>query len=214
MLLWHARDNLGGFREMNLMNISRRSFVTTTAAGLGALATKGKADYLHDEFVEALVIGSGFGGAIAALRLAEAGVRTVVLERGIRYRVTPAGDTFTTFEIADGRSSWLSKVATGLDPKPIEVPYTGVMELIGPTGNTDPSVNNGNRIISPNIIIRNGSCVGGGSVSYNAIMLQPTRELFRQVFPRAINFDELDEVYYPRVRSVLGCSEIPLDILN
>jgi len=63
---------------MNLMNISRRSFVTSTAAGLGALATKGKADYLHDEFVEALVIGSGFGGAIAALRLAEAGVRTVV----------------------------------------------------------------------------------------------------------------------------------------
>ena len=30
----------------------------------------------------AIVIGSGFGGAVAALRLGEAGVRTVVLERG------------------------------------------------------------------------------------------------------------------------------------
>src|SRR4051794_21527533 len=141
---------------MNLMNISRRSFVTTTAAGLGALATKGKADYLHDEFVEALVIGSGFGGAIAALRLAEAGIRTVVLERGIRYRVTPAGNTFCTFDQPDGRSSWLNDTATALDPKPVDI-YTGVMELIGPTGNTASTVNNGNRIISPNIVIRNGA---------------------------------------------------------
>jgi cholesterol oxidase len=69
-------------------------------------------------------------------------------------------------------------------------------------------------IISPNITIRNGACVGGGSVVYNAIMLQPTRELFRLVFPPAIDFDELDEVYYPRVRSILRCSEIPSDILN
>jgi cholesterol oxidase len=39
----------------------------------------------HNEHVEAVVIGSGFGGAVAAYRLAEAGVPVVVLERGRTY---------------------------------------------------------------------------------------------------------------------------------
>src|SRR5262245_27493223 len=34
----------------------------------------------------AIVIGSGFGGSVAALRLGQAGVRTLVLERGRHWR--------------------------------------------------------------------------------------------------------------------------------
>lgn len=108
---------------MNVMNISRRSFLTGSVAGLGLLATRAKGQAISNEPVEALVIGSGFGGAIAALRLAEAGIQTVVLERGIRWPITPAGNTFCTFQNPDGRSSWLSKTANGLDAKPIDV-YT------------------------------------------------------------------------------------------
>ena len=37
------------------------------------------------EHIPAIVIGSGFGGSVAALRLAEAGVQTVLLERGKRW---------------------------------------------------------------------------------------------------------------------------------
>ncbi len=33
-----------------------------------------------------LVIGSGFGGSVSAMRLAEKGYRVLVLERGKRYR--------------------------------------------------------------------------------------------------------------------------------
>ena len=57
------------------------------------------------EFVSALVIGSGFGGAVAALRLARAGIQTLVLKRGRRWPITPAGDTFATFEKQDGRAA-------------------------------------------------------------------------------------------------------------
>jgi len=34
---------------------------------------------------DAIVIGSGFGGAISACRLAEAGYRVLILERGRRW---------------------------------------------------------------------------------------------------------------------------------
>src|SRR3982751_3317 len=179
------------------MNISRRGFIRSSAAGLGLIATKASAHVISSEPVEALVIGSGFGGAIAALRLAQAGIRAVVLERGRRWRITPAQDTFCTFQKPDGRSSWLSNIATGLDPVPIDV-YTGVLELINGNG----------------IVLRNGAGVGGGSLAFNAIMLQPTRELFNRVFPRAIDYDEMDQVYFPRVRSILKTAVIPEDVLQ
>lgn len=201
------------------MNISRRSFLTTGAAGIGLLAARGKAKPVADDPVDALVIGSGFGGAIAALRLAEAGINTVVLERGIRWpikdaRAVSGGNyTFCTFQNPDGRASWLNNIATGLDPDPVSV-YTGVMELIGSTGNMAPGVKTGNQIAANGITVRTGAGVGGGSLVYNAIMLQPTRELFERVFPAGISFEEMEEVYYPRVRSILKCSAIPTDILD
>ena len=47
------------------------------------------------EYIAALVIGSGFGGGVASLRLGEAGIETIVLERGRRWPITEAGNTFS-----------------------------------------------------------------------------------------------------------------------
>jgi cholesterol oxidase len=46
-------------------------------------------DGLSKDTYEALVVGSGFGGAVAASRLAQAGVDVAVIERGRRF---PRGD--------------------------------------------------------------------------------------------------------------------------
>jgi cholesterol oxidase len=43
------------------------------------------ASRLREEHYDAIVVGSGFGGAVAACRLAQAGVSVAILERGRRY---------------------------------------------------------------------------------------------------------------------------------
>ena len=39
-----------------------------------------------------------------------------------------------------------------------------------------------------------------------------TKELFRQVFPAELDYDELDRVHFPRVRSVIKMGPIPDDV--
>jgi len=152
------------------------------------------------EEVRAVVIGSGFGGAVAALRLGEAGVDTVVLERGRRWTIEdPTTDaTYATFERPDGRAEWLSSVTKtpAYEGTPIDV-YTGVLDVVTKGGCTFMS----------------GAGVGGGSQVYGGILIQPPGELFRRDFPSSIDYDEMDEVYFPRVRSVYPAAPIPDDIL-
>jgi cholesterol oxidase len=74
-------------------SFSRRDFLRTGLFGLAGATMLGPGIVsglaANSEPVEAVVIGSGFGGAVAALRLAQAGVRTLMLERGRRWTVTP-----------------------------------------------------------------------------------------------------------------------------
>ncbi|RUS93313.1 cholesterol oxidase [Dulcicalothrix desertica PCC 7102] len=179
--------------------INRRQFIQTSllaSASIGVSAISASASNKENN-VEAIVIGSGFGGAVAALRLAQAGIETIVLERGRRWLITDAGDTFSTGAKPDGRSSWLSSTAVASNNVPIDV-YTGVLDIK----------------VGDGINVLRGAGVGGGSLVYNAVIYQPTRENFYKVFPRSINYEELDSTYYPRVRSILKPSPIPDDILQ
>lgn len=179
--------------------IKRRQFLQATLAASASVGMSSvrSAAFGGQEYVEALVIGSGFGGAVAALRLGQAGIETVVLERGRRWPITDAGDTFCTYQNPDGRSTWLSPTTVVFNQTPINV-YTGVLDIK----------------VGDGINVYRGAGVGGGSLVYNAVSYQPTPELFCQVFPRSIKYQEMDEVYYPRVRSILQPSPIPDEILK
>jgi cholesterol oxidase len=75
--------------------------------------------------------------------------------------------------------------------------YAGVMERIKGVG----------------IDVNVGAGVGGGSLIYNAVLYQPTKELFERVFPSWLPYEELASIHYPRVRSVIGAAPLPEDVL-
>ena len=184
---------------------SRRQFIQSSvlaAAGAGLAGSGSRVWARHSDFVPAIVIGSGFGGAVAALRLGQAGIDTVVIERGRRWPIRGDGNTFATFEQPDGRAYWLrdrtGEAILGLPQleKPIDR-YVGVLEVVEGNG----------------IYIGAGAGVGGGSLVFNAILVKPRRNLFERLFPRGIDFDEMEDVYYPRVKQMIGSGPIPDDIL-
>ena len=104
----HARTN---------STLSRRNFLAATGLAVGAAALSSSwttaaaapRRALNDgDRVPALVIGSGYGGAVAALRLTQAGIDTHMVEMGKSW-TTPGSDgkVFCPMLSPDGRSFWL-----------------------------------------------------------------------------------------------------------
>lgn len=185
--------------------VSRRT-VLRGAAATGFLGAVGAAGALAgspaaaapDPGATAIVIGSGFGGAVAALRLGEAGITTTVFERGRRWPIRADGTTFATMTAPDGRASWFSGRA-GVDSRlavPVER-YPGLQD----------------RIVGNGVEAVYGAGVGGGSLAFGAFLPQPRAQDFRHVFPGAVDYAELDRTYYPRAKKMLGAAPLPDDIL-
>lgn len=152
----------------------------------------------------AVVIGSGFGGAVTAYRLAKAGVDTLVLERGRRWKKSADQPAFCTFDAPDGRAAWLSDTTVMLEPTPIEK-STGILERQKESG----------------IDIFCGAGVGGGSLVYNGAMIQPDRHSFEALFSSVgaddgagLEYERFDQDYFQRVRSTIGIQSIPDNLLK
>lgn len=145
----------------------------------------------------ALVIGSGFGAAVTALRLAEAGVQTTVLERGSRWPNDPWREIFTGDDLPDGRGFWHRTSFTGITKVPMNFSsFGGVLDCTE----------------YPGIDVWRAAAVGGGSVIFTGVMVAPQQRLFDAVFRGVVDYGELDRVYYPRVRQMLRLSTMPTDV--
>ncbi|WP_054813441.1 GMC oxidoreductase [Nocardia arizonensis] len=153
----------------------------------------------------AIVIGSGFGGAISALRLAEAGVEVTVLERGSRWPRDPWRDIFCSEGAPDGRGVWhrdsFSDIFTSVAGVPVPL---GVDDFGGVL-----CIDN-----FPNMRILRAAAVGGGSIVYTGITVQPEQRFFDSLFGGIVDYAEMNDVYYPRVRQMLRISNMPEDIYN
>lgn len=131
---------------------------------------------MPDSF-DVIVIGSGFGGAVTACRLAEKGLKVVVLERGRRWEPEDyprePGDAWVWDQDEPHRQN-------------------GWLDL---------------RFLDDMIVVQ-GAGVGGGSLIYANVVVEPKPELFNQGWPSEITYDEL-KPYYDRVGAMLNIQTIP-----
>ncbi|MFC4059088.1 GMC oxidoreductase [Planomonospora corallina] len=194
--------------------VSRRAFIAGTGSVLGAAALAGRAPAARAHAVPApapiadgarvpaLVIGTGYGGAVAALRLAEAGVDVHMLEMGMAWDVPgPDGKVFCNTREPDHRSYWLRtrtkapvNYFIGL-PLDRDIPrYTGILDAEEFGG----------------ITVYQGRGVGGGSLVNGGMAVTPRREDFGAVLP-SVNPGEMYDVYYPRANAALGVGTVDPD---
>lgn len=146
----------------------------------------------------AVVIGSGFGGAVAALRLARAGVDTTVIERGSRWPLgDPRREVFSPDMIPDGRAFWFRNVSSGVVPYPLLTDsFGGVLDVTEFDG----------------IQVWRAAAVGGGSIVYTGAHPIPRQAYFDHVFGGSVSYAEMAARYYPLAASMLQTSLMPEDI--
>jgi len=192
---------------MTSTGVTRRGLLRVTALGAGAavaggmvgqqgpLAAYGAVPNLVGK--TAVVIGSGFGGAVAAYRLGQAGVVTTVLERGRRWDVDGSGTTFCTIANPDWRCAWFNnRPPLGIDVSKTIERRAGLIATHAGDG----------------IKVLSGAGVGGGSLVIGMFFPQPRRSEWNQVYPTEVGYDEMNNIYWPRARQNLGATTLPADI--
>lgn len=152
-----------------------------------------------------VIVGSGYGAAVTALRLTEAGIPVTLFEKG-RLWDTPGEDgrIFCRPTMPDGRAMWFKdktevvvKSFAGF-PTSIPVPrQAGILDVVGPD----------------TMRVSLGRGFGGGSLVNLAVYVKPIREVLARTLP-TVGMDELYDVYYPRALGYLQASQVPADLID
>jgi cholesterol oxidase len=190
---------LGGLSALAASGIPRG--FASASSGHGASRTKPATNGTIParQRVRALIIGSGFGGSVAAYRLGLKGVETLVLERGRRWTVQKNRGPFSTSRHPDGRALWLSE--------------TDLLVTDGPKDPLPRGLGLVERYNEDGISVWASSGVGGGSLVYNTVLLQPSEKNFYRCFPREVSYEQMDREFYPRVVEIMDANPIPDDVL-
>ena len=186
-----------------MSGVKRRSFLAGTAAvGVAMMAPRtaraATGIPLTREVHRVVVIGSGFGGGVTALRLAEAGVPVTLLERGIRWQTGPNAETFPHPASPDKRILWHQSNPTLFGRPAIFEPYAGLLETV--TGE--------------NMTAICAAGVGGGSLVYQGMTLQPEEAVFNTHFPEELDYARMGRVHYPRVARMLQVETAPDELIS
>jgi len=133
----------------------------------------------NQETFDFVVIGSGFGGSVAAMRLAEKGYSVLVLERGKRFRDLDYATTNWKF--------WKYLWAPGIR-------CFGVLQIS----------------LFKDVWVLHGSGVGGGSLGYGNVLMQPSDLLFAApAWKHLADWKSILLPHYDTARKMLGVTTNP-----
>ena len=167
-----------------------------------------KTIYENGGYFPNILIGTGYGNAVAAERLAKAGHKVLMLEMGLDwegYKQQNPDFKFYKMTSPGKESTWMKNKSQA----PIELgnyfskfdKFTGILE----------------REDFENIKIYLGKGIGGGSLVNGGMTVTPDRNYFKTIFD-AIGVDipvnEFYNTYFPMANKNLGKQDIPDDIYN
>jgi cholesterol oxidase len=134
---------------------------------------------MEQKVYDFVIIGSGFGGSVSAMRLTEKGYSVLVLERGKRYR----SQDFPKSNWNIWKFLWLPALRCH-----------GIFEMTFMNG----------------LLALHGAGVGGGSLMYGNVLLEPDDRLFAASSWRHLN-DWKKELrpHYDTARKMLGVTPNP-----
>jgi cholesterol oxidase len=146
----------------------------------GGQMSRVQTNFATEDVYDYVVIGSGFGGSVSAMRLAEKGYKVLVLERGKRFRAEDFPKTnWNIFKYL-----WL--------PAARCFGFMGINFL-------------------DDIMILNGSGVGGGSLVYASTHLKPGKMFFEaEEWAGLADWEAELESHFETANRMLGVTENPL----
>lgn len=203
----HAPDMTSHVTRRQLLGLA----ALQTAAALGftriglSPAAAAPATALAEEpapadYAPAVVIGSGYGACVAALRLAEAGVNTLVLEMGRLWDAPgPDGKIFCSTSAPDRRSMWF-RTRT-------EAPLATFLwlDVVNKNISSYPGVLDRVRHADMSVFVGRG--VGGGSLVNGGMAVTPPRAYFSEVLPQ-VDAAQMYDTYFPLARRMLGVNSV------
>jgi cholesterol oxidase len=182
------------------------------AAGAGA-ATLGvgcsRNETPNRTHFKAIVIGSGYGGGVSALRLGQAGVETLILEKGRHWdKPDDDGKRFSRMIPPDNRAGWFTAHPPSLVPS-----FEGftIEDVVKKNPSPQP-VQAGicEKVVYGAHNVFRGIAVGGGSMVNAAIAAIPTEGQIRDAFPD-IEPAEFLGTYMERAKTMLKISYRDMD---
>ncbi|GAA2528095.1 GMC oxidoreductase [Pilimelia columellifera] len=186
----------------------RHVLIGTATAAAGAVVGPGHAVQAAPGApvdVPALVIGTGYGGSVAALRLALAGHRVTMLEMGQEWnRPGHDGRVFARMTEPDERSMWLRRRTampiSHLTGVPLDRPIklgAGVLD----------------RVDFAAMGVYCGVGVGGGSLVNGGMAVRPRRDYLAEVMP-GLPLDDFFARHLPLAERELGVNHVTEALLE
>lgn len=186
--------------------MDRKRFIKTSVlaiSGFYFLQSKlfqaaGRRSNTIKEITEApiIIIGSGYGGAVSALRLCEAGKKVIMLEMGLNWE--KSGILYSNLLKPGKSSAWLRKKTIA--------PFMNLFSLTPFTGILD-------RLEFDHINIWVGRGVGGGSLVNGGMAVTPKESYFKEVFP-SLDTEKFYNHYFPLVHEELKVNVIDEQFLK